>query len=97
MNSRSELHVDDLQRRQRLACRQKQLPGLIRLLIALAVKCNRCKQLLPLLRVRHELLDGTTGAEGPSSAQQGTYRKQANTCSAVGQLQLLNGSWPPSA
>jgi hypothetical protein len=82
MDSRSKLHVDDLQRRQRLACRQKQLPGLVRLLVALAVKGNRCEQLLPLLRVRHELLDGTAGAEGPAAAQQGTY-KNAHMCSAI--------------
>jgi hypothetical protein len=68
----SQLHVDDLQCKQRLASSQEQLPRLIRLLVALAVICHGRKQLLALLRVWHKLPDGPTITQGPTTTKQGT-------------------------
>lgn len=67
-----QLLQDDQQCWQGLASRQEQFTCLIRLLIHLAVICHCCKQLLPLLLVRHKLLNGAAGPKAATTTQKGS-------------------------
>jgi hypothetical protein len=73
VDCRGQLLVDDLQRSARLLCCHEQLTSFVWLLVDLAVIRHRLKQLLPLRRVWHKLLDGATAAESTAPAQERAY------------------------